>query len=385
MKLFLFQHLIWQAVGTTSGWAQEEQWSQYNATANFDGVIRDAGGGRKDALLIPPFASSHASMVEQSADGRLHMGWFSGTKEGADGVAIVYSHLTDDGTKFRKAQTLSKRKGYSNQNAVLYAEDKTSTLHVFHSQQGAGAGEKAATVWHLSSPLAADGKPSDFTTPTEVFTKPGSFCKNRVVELMDGSWLVPIYGQDKKPNYPKNELLGKKGKWDDASAYKINHYGDGCDDLVQPTVIRRVEGKPHLVAFFRDRNAKNIYRSSSYDDGQTWESCKKNVLPNNNAGIHAWQMRSGRIALIYNPMTSGRNKLAISLSEDGGKTWAYTRIIERSTSSSNGGDEFSYPTLREDRFEDGKLHVSYTYLRQTIKYSEVSEKWVMKATEGVVV
>merc|ERR1719223_1087798 len=108
-------------------------------------------------------------MVEQSADGRLHMGWFSGTKEGADGVAIVYSHLTDDGTKFRKAQTLSQREGYSNQNAVLYAEDKTSTLHVFHSQQGAG--ESKATVWHLSSPVAADGTTSSFTKPTEVFTK----------------------------------------------------------------------------------------------------------------------------------------------------------------------------------------------------------------------
>jgi predicted neuraminidase len=355
----------------------------------FDGVIRDVGDGRLDALLTPPFESSHASMVEQTADGRLHMGWFSGSKEGADGVAIVYSQLDSSaaaaGGKFSTAKVLSQRKGYSNQNAVLYAEDKTSTLHVFHSQQGAGAGESQATVWHLSSPVAADGTTGSFTKPTEVFTKPGSFNKNRVVERLDGSWLVPIYGQDKKPNYPKNELLKTGGDFDDASAYKIGAYGSGCDNLVQPTVIRPVENKPDLIAFFRDRNAKHIYKATSSDDGATWGSCKATVLPNNNAGIHAWQMRSGRIAMIYNPQTSGRDPLAISLSEDGGKTWPYTRIIETKTMSDSNGDEFSYPTLREDRFDDGKIHVSYTYLRQTIKYSMVSEQWIMKGSEETVV
>jgi len=380
MKLFLFQQFVWQAVGT---------WS--NATANYDGLIRDRGDGRMDAYMQPPFASSHASMVEQTADGRLHIGWFSGTKEGQDGVAIVYSHLTGTsskaiaGSSFSTPTVLSQRSGYSNQNAVLYAEDKTSTLHVFHSQQLAGDGEKGATVWHLSSPISSAGRATGFTKPTKVFKTPGSFCKNRVVELLDGSHLVPIYGQDQRPNYPKNELLSKRGDWDDASAYSINNYGGDCDDKVQPTVIRPVEGKPHLIAFFRDRNAEHIYRTSSYDDGQTWDTCKQNTLPNNNAGIHAWQMRSGRIALVYNPQTSGRDHLAISLSEDGGKTWKYTRILERATTESNGGIEFSYPTLREDRFEDGKIHVSYTYLRETIKYSMVSENWVMKNTEDVVV
>jgi len=340
-----------------------------------------------DALMIPPFASNHASMVEQTADGRLHMAWFSGVHEGQDNVAIVYSSLdsskADKGSKFSKAKVVSQRKGYSNQNAVLYAEDKTSTLHVFHSQQGAGAGESAATVWHLSSPVAADGSTSTFTNPAKVFKTPGSFNKNRVVERLDGSWLVPIYGQDKKPNYPKNELLKKNGDFDTASDYTIGKYGSGCDNLVQPTVIRPKENKPDLIAFFRDRNAKHIYRATSSDDGKTWSSCKATVLPNNNAGIHAWQMRSGRIAMIYNPQTSGRDPLAISLSEDGGKTWPYKRIIE--TAKSINGDEFSYPTLREDRFEDGKIHCSYTYLRQTIKYSMVSENWIMKGTEEAVV
>merc|ERR1712232_888180 len=128
-----------------------------------------------------------------------------------------------------------------------------------------------------------------------------------------------------------------------------------------------------------------IYMSSSKDDGKTWDKCKKNVLPNNNAGIHAWQMRSGRIAMIYNPQTQGRTKMAISLSEDGGESWPYTRIIEKESQGTNGADFFSYPTLREDRFEDGKMHISYTWLRKTIKYSVVLESWVMKGSEEIAV
>lgn len=333
-----------------------------------------------DALLPPPFKSSHASMVEQTADGRLHMGWFSGSAEGQDGVAIVYSQLdtsnAKNGSTWSSAKVLSQRAGYSNQNAVLYAEDKSSTLHVFHSQQGAAKGESAATVWHLSGPVAADGTTSTFTKPKMVFTKPGSFNKNRVVERLDGSWLVPIYGQDKKPNYPKNELLPVGADFNDDSKYTIGDYNN-CDNMVQPTVIRPVEGEPALIAFFRDRKARNIYTASSKDDGATWTKCKPTVLPNNNAGIHAWQMRSGRIVMVYNPQTSGRDPLAISLSEDGGATWPYTRTLETSKSSSNG-DEYSYPTAREDRFTDGKIHVSYTYRRQTIKYSMVTEQWIMQ-------
>jgi predicted neuraminidase len=46
-----------------------------------------------------------------------------------------------------------------------------------------------------------------------------------------------------------------------------------------------VLGKPNLVAFFRDRNVKHIYRSESADDGNSWSKPSKTTLPNN-SGIH---------------------------------------------------------------------------------------------------
>ena len=111
-----------------------------------------------------------------------------------------------------------ERKGYSNQNAVLFSDDNASVLHVFHSQQGADAGESAATVWHLQvwhvclypyvygmyitgvpcawqSPLDASDFATNFSKPRCAFDKPGSFDKNRLVPRLDGSWMLPLYEQ----------------------------------------------------------------------------------------------------------------------------------------------------------------------------------------------
>ena len=344
----------------------------------YDGVLRDVGGGRVDAYMPPPFESNHASMVEQTASGRLHMAWFSGSHEGQDGVAIVHSWLSTTGSAvgsvWSNATTLSERKGYSNQNAVVFSDDNASLLHIFHSQQGAGKGESAATVWHLQSPLDAAGRATNFSKPHCVLDKPGSFDKNRVVPLLDGSWLLPIYEQGRNPNYPTNAFKATGRDPDDTASWSLGSYAGGCDSLVQPSVIRRQPGKPHLQAFFRDRRAEKIYTATSDDDGTTWTRCTATSLPNNNAGIHAFQMRSGRIALVYNPQTHFRDPLAISLSEDGGATWKYTRVLERQ----DGRQEFSYPTIREDKVEDGVIHVSYTYKRETIKYSRITEAWIMQ-------
>lgn len=340
----------------------------------FDGVLRSNGEGRLDAFLKPPFASSHASMVEQTSEGRLHCAWFSGTKEGAANVSIVYAELNSTsasvGDAWSSARVLSRRAGFSNQNAVLFAS--SSALHLFHSQQPADKGEKNATVWHLSSAVDATGRASGFSSPQELFSVPGSFDKNRVQPLLDGSWLLPLY--DAADNIPFTATLPPGADADDAASWQVRHSFVNCEHLVQPTVVRPTPGKPLLLSFFRDRERQHIYVARSADDGRSWSACKPTSLPNNNAGIEAWVMRSGRIALAYNPQTTGRDPLALSLSEDGGETWKYTRLLEHE----DGKQEFSYPTLREDVHLDGVIHVSYTFKRQTIKHSIVSEDWIMQ-------
>ena len=64
---------------------------------------------------------------------------------------------------------------------------------------------------------------------------------------------------------------------------------------VHPTVVELEDG--HLVNFMRSREADWIYRSESFDYGDTWTEPVPTVLPNNNSGICAIKLKSGRIAV----------------------------------------------------------------------------------------
>lgn len=152
---------------------------------------------------------------------------------------------------------------------------------------------------------------------------------------------------------------------------------DKSNYLVQPTVVRPVPNRQYIRAFFRDRRAEHIYSASSNDEGYSWSMPKKTVLPNNNAAIQATMLSSGNMAIVFNPLTEGRNEIRIAVSKDGGNTWPFARDLEHTVLS--GGDvgqsvEYSYPSLLQTA--DGYIHVSYTYNRATIKYVKFKESWV---------
>jgi len=111
------------------------------------------------------------------------------------------------------------------------------------------------------------------------------------------------------------------------------------------------------------------------------------VLPNNNAGIEGNTLLSGNLVMVFNPQTSGRDPLAIAVSEDNGRTWPHQRLLQQGNSDegrsnsplstrrrSKSKNEFSYPTVLQTA--DGKIHVMYTYDRATIKYVQVDEAWI---------
>ena len=63
----------------------------------------------------------------------------------------MFATLAPETQQWTKAATLSKRDGYSNQNPVLFFDNTTSTLHLFHSQAPAKSGESESEIWHLQS------------------------------------------------------------------------------------------------------------------------------------------------------------------------------------------------------------------------------------------
>ncbi|MBN1351588.1 exo-alpha-sialidase [candidate division KSB1 bacterium] len=143
----------------------------------------------------------------------------------------------------------------------------------------------------------------------------------------------------------------------------------------QPSVFERKDGT--LVAYMRDSSPANRIRTStSNDGGLTWSPIENSIFPNPGSGLEVLRLASGRIILIYNDCTqSPRNSLAVSLSDDEGRTWRWTRRLEHK----EGEARFDYPSIIQA--QDGRLHATYSVDVKTIKHVIFSEAWIESGTE----
>jgi predicted neuraminidase len=139
--------------------------------------------------------------------------------------------------------------------------------------------------------------------------------------------------------------------------------------LTQPTVVEFEDGQ--LSAFFRNGSPeKRIKRSDSSDGGVTWGPVSVTDLVHPGAGIEALVLENGHLLMIYNDVEdSPRDKLAVSISDDRGQTWKWTRHLEDLE-----GGRFDYPSIIQA--QDGTLHATYSYNLETIKHVHFNEDWV---------
>jgi len=139
--------------------------------------------------------------------------------------------------------------------------------------------------------------------------------------------------------------------------------------VTQPTLVEFPDGL--IVAFFRNSGPEHrIKRSESHDGGITWSALTTTDLLHPGAGIEAILLRNGHLLMIYNDKEeSPRDRLAVSISTDAGKTWQWTRHLENTP-----GGRFDYPSIVQAK--DGTLHVSYSYNLKTIKHAHFNEEWV---------
>lgn len=148
---------------------------------------------------------------------------------------------------------------------------------------------------------------------------------------------------------------------------------------IQPTIAETATGE--LVAYMRDNGPppKRLHVSTSSDQGATWTNVRDSELPNPGSAADIVTLENGHWVLIYNDTERGRHSLAVSLSEDGGKTWPWTRKIEMDESENPRTGE--YPAIIQGL--DGNLHASYSYREpgpegqlKTVKYVTFSESWI---------
>ena len=132
---------------------------------------------------------------------------------------------------------------------------------------------------------------------------------------------------------------------------------------IQPSVLFHKNGDMQIMC----RSRQNVVAQSwSRDGGKTWNKMTVSPLPNPNAGTDALTLKDGRQLIVYNHTTrrlkfpTGRNMLNVALST-AAKKWEPVLTLERARG------EYSYPAVIQSK--DGRVHITYTYLRQSVKHA----------------
>lgn len=157
---------------------------------------------------------------------------------------------------------------------------------------------------------------------------------------------------------------------------------------VQPSVVQRRDGS--LYVMMRDNGGppQRIAHASSFDRGETWTPVTDSALPDPGAGLEVIALATGRWLLVNNDTEKGRHSLCVRLSDDEGKTWKWSRHLERDAPDADAG-RYGYPSVIQGK--DGTLHATYTVqlrpgdakkdvagklAREVIRHVQFNEAWI---------
>lgn len=356
-------------------------------------VYYNAEMGTVEAIIPPgPWRTCHGPGMVELPNGDLLCCWFAGTFEGDADIHIVCARLPKGADKWEEPVNVSGDPTRSEQNPSLFLGPDGAVWCMYTAQLDRIPGkDNMQYTSQVRCQKSWDGGLTwgDYET---IFPEEGTFSRQPIQILKNGRW---IYG-----NWICTDAVD--GLAGDPSAFRISDdQGKTWRMVMMPksngrvhaTVVELDDG--HLVAFMRSREADFIYRSESYDWGDTWSEPKPTVLPNNNSSISAIRTQSGRIAIAYNPTCVSedmrskcawpglRCPVAVALSEDGGLTFPMIRWMERGEGyigdeNKTNNKQYEYPYIMQSA--DGRLHLTYAaFTRKAVKYVSFTEADVMGA------
>ncbi|MBN1127270.1 MAG: exo-alpha-sialidase [Sedimentisphaerales bacterium] len=208
------------------------------------------------------------------------------------------------------------------------------------------------------------------------FRRMGWQTKNKAVIIDDKRMIVPLYSDGFSFSLMAiTDDLGRTWMFSEPLVAGGN---------IQPSIAIQSDGG--LVAYMRDNGPppQCLHVSASSDKGKTWTNVRDSSLPNPGSGADIVTLRNGHWFLAYNDTEDGRHSLAVSLSTDEGKTWPYTRHLERDLREKSIATRSHYPSIIQGK--NGNVHVVYSYHyndrneapNKTIKYVRFNENWIFR-------
>jgi predicted neuraminidase len=371
---------------------------------------------------------NHGSTVVELPGGDLLACWFHGSGERtADDVVVLGARLPKGESRWSQPFVMADTAGYPDTNPTMFVDPRaglwllwpTILANEWHtalmkyriaSDYGPGRAPRweASEVLHVtpgdefartvnaaverilaSGAVAADDRARDYLErlkkdAADKLTRRLGWMTRAHPYVLDGTRLiVPLYSDGFSFS-----LMAITDDW--GATWKTSTPLVGLGNI-QPSLARRNDGT--LVAFMRDNGPppKRLAVSESTDRGETWSPVLDSDRPNPGSGAEVLRLKNGHWVLVYNDLERGRHSLAVSLSEDEGRTWRWTQHLERDaeTADPKQRGEYHYPSIAQAA--DGTLHATYSYFappasvtpdaqqrlpRKSIKHAHFNEAWI---------
>ena len=406
-------------------------------TAQFCGA---AGQGRKtldrpilQSDLIFPLEHwhNHGSCIVECPNGDLLVCWYHGSGERtADDVAVLGARKRKGDHQWSAPFVMADTPGYPDTNPAMFI-DPQKRLWLIWPTILDNNWESALLKYRISSNYQKPGAPK-WESSDVLHVTPRTNFQTRVSAALDALVAHPppemkreeFDAWIKKDRARLPDKLSCRLGWMtrahpfvlDRQRLIVPAYSDGFDFCLmlitddwgkswftsdpivglinsQPSLIRKQDGT--LVAYMRDDGPppQRVPVSESKDRGVTWSPVVDSDRVDTGAGVEVIALKSGRWLFINNDLEDGRHRLAVTLSDDEGKTWKWKRYLERDTEADvkAGAGSYHYPSIIQS--QDGTLHASYSFhqrksetkldaagksANESIKHAQFNEAWVMQ-------
>ena len=372
---------------------------------------------------------NHGSCLVECPNGSLLVCWYHGSGERtADDVLVLGARRKSGARQWSTPFLMADTPGYPDTNPTMFI-DPRKRLWLLWPTILANRWETALMKHRISADYQKAGPPQ-WSVSEVLHVTPGTNFQKTVNAALDelaaGPGPLAEPGVFEKPlseirKQAADKLMSRLGWMTrahpcvlDGKRLIVPLYSDGFDfslmaitddwgaswftstplvglGNVQPSLARKRDGT--MVAFMRDNGPSphRIQMSQSADRGETWSRVVDSDRPEPGAGIEAIVLRDGLWLLINNDLETGRHSLAVSLSDDEGKTWKWTRHLEHDTTADirAGSGSYHYPSIIQAR--DGTLHASYSFHQkksdiqldpagqpasESIKHAHFNEAWI---------
>jgi predicted neuraminidase len=375
---------------------------------------------KHSAELIFPLETwhNHGSCIVEASNGDLIVCWFHGSGERkSDDVKILGARKPKDAPSWSKPFVMADTPEFPDTNCCMIIDPQDRLWLLWPTIQ-ANLWESALMKYKISSNYTQQEGPPKWDSEKVLHIKPGAdfadVVKRKTATYLNSLNLRSGMIEWAHDNFRQAEdkLTRRLGWFTRAHPYILDNsrmlvglYSDGfsfslvaiTDDWgkswsfsepivgggnIQPSFARKKDGT--LVTYMRDNGPppNRVLVSESKDEGVSWSMVYDHPqLANPGAGLELMQLKDGRFLAIYNDTEDGRHQLAVSISEDEGKTYQHTRHLEK---RAPGQGSFHYPSIIQAK--DGTLHCTYSYFTpnavdgregKSIKYAKFNVDWVL--------